>query len=45
MPIEFTLADAARCEARFEGRALPRGADGSYRIAGIQADGIELRCP
>jgi nucleoside-diphosphate-sugar epimerase len=46
VPIEFRLADAggARCEARLEGRALPRGADGIYRIPRLQADGIELRC-
>jgi hypothetical protein len=48
VPIEFTLeggADRARCEVRYQGRTLPRGADGNYRIAGSQADGIELRCP
>ncbi len=44
VPIEFRLADGARCEARFEGRTLPRGADGNYRIPRTQADGIELRC-
>jgi len=48
VPIEFTLeggAGRSRCEVRFEGRALPRGADGVYRIAGNKANGIELRCP
>jgi hypothetical protein len=45
VPIEFKLSDGARCEARFEGRLLPRGADGNYRIPRTRADGIELRCP
>jgi len=45
VPIEFRLSGSARCEARFEGRVLARGADGNYRIPRIQADGIELRCP
>ncbi len=45
VPIEFKLADGARCEVRFEGRAVTRGNDGNYRIARTEADGIELRCP
>lgn len=45
VPIEFTLQNAARCEVRFQDRALPPGTGGTYRIAATQADGIELRCP
>jgi hypothetical protein len=45
VPLEFRLQDGARCDVRFEGRSIPRGAGGTYRLARTQADGIELRCP
>ena len=44
VPIEFRLQDS-RCEARFEGRPLPRGDGGRYRLDRRQADGIDIRCP
>ncbi|HTP62946.1 MAG TPA: bifunctional glycoside hydrolase 114/ polysaccharide deacetylase family protein [Burkholderiales bacterium] len=45
VPIEFRLSGSERCEVRFGNRAVARGADGLYRIAGTEADGIDLRCP
>jgi len=45
VPIEFSLSGNERCEVRFGNRAVARGADGSYRIAATEADGIDLRCP
>ena len=45
VPLEFSFAGAAGCEARFGGRALPRAADGRYHLERTHADGIELRCP
>ena len=44
VPIEFRLSGGARCEVRFDNRAIARSADGVYRIAGTEADGIDLRC-
>ena len=44
MPIEFRLQEGSRCEVRDGGRSVPRGADGLYRLARNQADGVELSC-
>jgi hypothetical protein len=43
MPLEFSLQGAG-CRVEQDGRLLPRGADGRYRLPSTEAHGLRIRC-